>query len=91
MKAVTVSSEPLATMEQYRISFNRNTTVFNEQFIREGHTTFNSMNSDIQTQLSRRMQEGHLRSKTLIWMCDVTAKIETRNFGNKNIYYGTSR
>ena len=30
-----ISSEPLATIEQYRISFNHNTMVVNEQFIRE--------------------------------------------------------
>ena len=27
----------LATIEQYRISFNRNTIVVNDHFIREGH------------------------------------------------------
>ena len=32
-----VLSEPLATIEQYRISFNRNTMVFDDQFIREDH------------------------------------------------------
>ena len=32
-----LSSEPLATIEQYRISFNRNTKVVNDHFIREGH------------------------------------------------------
>ena len=33
----TVLSEPLATIEQYRISLNRNTMVVNDDFIREGH------------------------------------------------------
>ena len=32
-----VLSEPLATIKQYRISFNHNTMVFDDQFIREGH------------------------------------------------------
>ena len=32
-----VLSEPLATIERYRISFNRNTMVVNDHFIREGH------------------------------------------------------
>ena len=32
-----VLSEPLATIEQYRISFNRNTMVVNDHFIMEGH------------------------------------------------------
>ena len=32
-----ISSELLATIEQYRISLNRNTVVFNEQFIRRRH------------------------------------------------------
>ena len=37
-------------------------------------------------QLSQRMQERHLRSKTLqsiLQTRDVTAKIQTRNFGNQ--------
>ena len=33
----SVLREPLATIEQYRISFNRNTMVVNDHFIREGH------------------------------------------------------
>ena len=40
------------------------------------------------------MLQGHLRSKPLesiVQARDVTAKIETRNFGNQKIYYGTSR
>ena len=40
------------------------------------------------------MQEGHLRSKTLesiVQTRHVTANVETRNFGNQRIYYGTSR
>ena len=32
-----VLSEPLATIEQYRISFNRNTMVVNDHFMKEGH------------------------------------------------------
>ena len=32
-----VLSEPLDTIEQYRSSFNRNTMVINDHFIREGH------------------------------------------------------
>ena len=33
-----VLSEPLATIiEQYQISFNRNTMIVNDHFIREGH------------------------------------------------------
>ena len=39
------------------------------------------------------MQEGHKKcSKTLeniVQTRDVTAKIETQNFGNQKIYYGT--
>ena len=31
-----VFNEPLAAIEQYRISFNRNTMVVNDHFIREG-------------------------------------------------------
>ena len=34
---VEVLSEPLATVEQYRISFNRNTIVVNIHFIRESY------------------------------------------------------
>ena len=34
---VKVLSQPLATIEQCRISFNRNTMVDNYHFIREGH------------------------------------------------------
>ena len=30
-------SEPLATFKQYRISFNRNTMIINDHFIRKGH------------------------------------------------------
>ena len=32
-----VLSEPLATIEQYRVSSNRNTMVVNDHFIREGY------------------------------------------------------
>ena len=46
-----VLTEPLATIEQYWISFNRNTMVVNDHFIRKGHTTFNYMKSDIQSAL----------------------------------------
>ena len=55
--------KPLATIEQYRISFSRNTMVVNDHFIREGtfpltgtscHTTFNCMKSDMQTQLKQK-------------------------------------
>ena len=40
------------------------------------------------------MEKDHLRAKTLeniVQTRDVTAKIETQNFGNQRIYYGTSR
>ena len=50
-----VLSEPLVTIEQYRISLNRNTMVINYHFIREGHTTLNCMKSDIQTQLNKNI------------------------------------
>ena len=42
-------------------------------------------------QMSRWMQEEHLRLNTLesiVEVADATAKIETQNFGNKKIYYG---
>ena len=32
-----VLSEPLSAIEQYQISFNRNTMVVNDHFIWEGH------------------------------------------------------
>ena len=54
-KAVKIFSESLATIEQYRISFNRNIMVVNDHFIREGHTTFNCMKSDMQTQLNKNI------------------------------------
>ena len=50
-----IFSESLATIEQYRISFNRNIMVVNDHFIREGHTTFNCMKSDMQTQLNKNI------------------------------------
>ena len=40
----------LATIEQYGISFKRNTMVVNEQFIRRRDTTLYRIKSDIQTQ-----------------------------------------
>ena len=43
--------------------------------------------------MSRRMEEGHLRSKTLksiLQTRDITAKNETRNFENRKICYGAS-
>ena len=48
-------SEPRVTIKQYRISFNHNTMVVNYHFIREGHTTFNCMKSDTQTQLNKNL------------------------------------
>ena len=50
-----VLSEPLAKIEQYRISFIRNAMVVNDHFIREGYTTFNCMKSDIRTQLNKNI------------------------------------
>ena len=50
-----VLSVSLATIEKYRISFNRNTVVVNDHFTRAGHTTFNCMKSDIQNQLNKNI------------------------------------
>ena len=43
-----VLSEPLATIEQYRISLNRNTMVVNDHFIREGHASHTTMSQHIE-------------------------------------------
>ena len=43
LRYAKVLSEPLATIEQYRISFNRNTMVVNNHFIRESHLYPNSI------------------------------------------------
>ena len=50
-----ISSELLATIEQYRITFKRNTMVVNEQFIRRRHTTLYRIKSDVQTQLNNNI------------------------------------
>ena len=50
-----VLSEPLATIQQYRISFNHYTMIVNDHFISEGHTTFNFIKSDIHTPLNKNI------------------------------------
>ena len=63
-------SEPLATIEQYRITFNRYTMVVNYHFIREGvscHTTFGCMKNDIQTQLKLQFQKVQSSIEKFHW------------------------
>ena len=76
-------SEPLATIKQYRISFNRNTMVLNDHFITEGHATFNCMKSYIQTQLNKNI------SYSSALQCLYKSFIGRKNYEKLKIFLST--